>query len=99
VLPEIKKLASLQAEQLEIVTINVDRNKADWLRNYQANSLTWSSLHDDKGRNSEVNTKYHVFATPTYYLFNKHGKLLNKWTGYDSELIPAILMLLSNSEE
>ena len=93
-LPEIKKLSNQQSESLEIVTINVDKNKKDWLKKYKSNGITWSSLYDENGRYSDVYTKYRVFATPTYYLFDKNGKVIEKWDGYTDNLINEISELL-----
>lgn len=94
-LPEIKKLAVSQAEKLQVVTFNVDKNKEDWLLKYKANSITWTSFFDSKGRHSEVYTKYRVSGTPTYYLFDKNGKFLKMWNGYDEEFIKTIKALVS----
>ena len=80
-LPEIKKIAN-ENNDLEVVTFNVDSNKEDWLKNYKNTKKTWPSLYDEKGRLGEVFTKYCVYATPTYYLFDKDGKLVKKWNGY-----------------
>lgn len=89
-LPEIKKLSNQKSETLEVVTVNVDKNKEDWLKKYKSNGITWSSLYDKNGRYSDVYTKYQVFATPTYYLFDKNGKLVEKWDGYNDDLIDEI---------
>lgn len=76
-LPEIKNLAH-DEEDLNIISFNVDSNKSDWL----AEKKNWPSLYDPDGRLGGVFTKYRVSATPTYFLFNQKGKLIQRWNGY-----------------
>lgn len=95
-LPEIKKLSKEENNSLEIVTFNVDKNKEDWINNYKSNNLTWTSLYDENGRYSDVYTKYRVFATPTYYLFDPNGTVVEKWDGYNDNLIKQIKTAIKN---
>lgn len=95
-LPEIKKLSKEKSDQLEIVTVNVDKNKEDWLQKYKSNNITWTSLYDENGRYSNVYTKYRVFATPTYYLFDNNGTVVEKWDGYNDNLTDQIGKLIKN---
>lgn len=95
-LPEIKKLSNKMSDCLKIVTVNVDENKEDWLKLYESNKINWTSLYDENGRYSDVYTKYHVFATPTYYLFNENGAVVEKWNGYDDNLIEQIEERIKN---
>ncbi|ARS35168.1 TlpA disulfide reductase family protein [Pontibacter actiniarum] len=89
-LPEIKELSKQESESLDIVTMNVDSNKEDWLKKYTSNKITWTSLYDKDGRYSDVYTKYRVFMTPTYYLFDKNGLVVGKWDGYSDSLLEEI---------
>ena len=89
-LPEIKKLSNKMSDSLKIVTVNVDENKEDWLKEYKSNNISWTSLYDENGRYSDVYTKYHVFATPTYYLFDENGTVVEIWNGYNDNLIEQI---------
>ncbi|WP_394750992.1 DUF4369 domain-containing protein [Spongiimicrobium salis] len=89
-LPNIKQLAKAQVDILKVVTFNVDKDKEDWLKTNEKNNTGWSSLWDKDGRHSETYTKYNVQGTPTYYLFNKEGKVVNKWTGFDNTTIQSI---------
>ena len=84
-LPEIKKLAKENKDSLRIVTFNIDGDKNDWLDDYKSDQITWTSLNKGKGRLGEVFTKYRVYATPTYFLFDKNGNLVKKWNGYKEE--------------
>ncbi|MCH4824628.1 AhpC/TSA family protein [Gramella lutea] len=95
-LPEIKKLSKEKSDQLEIVTVNVDKNKEDWLQKYKSNNITWTSLYDENGRYSDVYTKYRVFATPTYYLFDNNGTVVEKWDGYNDNLTDQIGKRIKN---
>ncbi len=89
-LPEIKELEKEENQILQVVTYNVDKNKEDWLKTTKSNGITWTTLWNENGRYSDAYTKYRVGGTPTYYLFNKQGNVLKKWTGYDEKLIADI---------
>jgi len=89
-LPEIKELEKAENKILQVVTYNVDKNKEDWLNTIKSNGITWTTLWNENGRYSDAYTKYRVGGTPTYYLFDKQGKVLKKWTGYDEKLIADI---------
>jgi len=89
-LPEIKELEKAENEKLQVVTYNVDKNKEDWLKTTKSNGITWTTLWNENGRYSDAYTKYRIVGTPTYYLFDKHGNVLKKWTGYDEKLIADI---------
>lgn len=89
-LPEIKELEKSENKKLQVVTYNIDKNKEDWLKTTNSNGITWTSLWNENGRYSDAYTKYRVAGTPTYYLFDRQGKVLKKWTGYDEKLIADI---------
>ncbi|PTB95535.1 hypothetical protein C9994_11225 [Marivirga lumbricoides] len=89
-LPEIKELEKAEKEKLQIITYNVDKNKEDWLKTTKLNGITWTTLWNENGRYSDAYTKYRVAGTPTYYLFDKQGNVVEKWTGYDEKLIADI---------
>lgn len=84
-LPEIKELAKNKADSLKVVTFYVDKSKEDWKKTNEQNNLTWESLWDKDGRYSETYTKYRIQGTPTYYLFDKQGKIVTKLTGFDKK--------------
>ena len=89
-LPEIKELEKSENEKLQVVTYNVDKSKEDWLKTTKLNGITWTTLWNENGRYSDAYTTYRIAGTPTYYLFDKQGIVLKKWTGYDENLIADI---------
>lgn len=89
-LPEIKELEKAENDKLQVVTYNVDKSKEDWLKTTKLNGIKWTTLWNENGRYSDAYTKYRVGGTPTYYLFDKQGNVLKKWTGYDEKLITDI---------
>lgn len=93
-LPEIKELEKAENQILQVITYNVDKNKEDWLKTTKSNRITWTTLWNENGRYSDAYTKYRVFATPTYYLFDKNGNLVKKWDGYSEGLIADIRNLI-----
>ncbi|GHA52093.1 hypothetical protein GCM10007103_35540 [Salinimicrobium marinum] len=95
-LSEIKMLSEQMSDSLKIVTFSVDENKEDWLKEYKTNQVSWTSLYNENGRYSDVYTKYQVFATPTYYLFEENGTVVEKWDGYNENLIEQIKERIKN---
>ncbi len=93
-LPEVKTLYESEKNNLEIVMLNVDKNKDDWLQKYEENGISWTSLYDENARYSEAFTKYEVNTTPSYFLFDPSGKLLHRWEGYRENLREQIQVLL-----
>lgn len=89
-LPEIKDLEKAENEKLQVVTYNVDKSKEDWLKITKSSGITWTTLWNENGRYSDAYTKYRIAGTPTYYLFDKKGKVIKKWIGYDKNLIADI---------
>lgn len=93
-LPDIKALHEGEKENLEIVTLNVDKNKEDWSQKYRENGISWTGLYNKNARYSNAYTKYGVFITPSYFLFDPSGKLLNRWDGYSDGLAGKIKVQL-----
>ncbi|WP_149304887.1 TlpA disulfide reductase family protein [Pareuzebyella sediminis] len=93
-LPEIKKLEESERNRLDVITFSVDRNKEDWLEDYRSKEKDWTSLWSAEGRYGDAFTTYGVHGTPTYFLFNKDGTLLNKWRGYDETTMDQIRSLI-----
>lgn len=93
-LPDIKKLKNSNNNNLEVITYNVDKHKQDWLKATKSDEINWTSLWNESGRYSDAYTKYRVSGTPTYYLFDKQGKVINAWNGYDENLVTSIQQLI-----
>ncbi len=89
-LPEIKELAKSKEGQLKIITFYVDKDKEDWKRTNEQNNVPWESLWDKDGRYSETYTKYRIQGTPTYYLFDRDGRIVTKLTGFNQKTITNI---------
>ncbi|NAS29933.1 redoxin domain-containing protein [Flavobacteriaceae bacterium R38] len=89
-LPEIKKLEKTENKKLQVITYNVDKSKEDWLNDSKSNGITWTTLWNKDGRYSDAYTKYQINGTPTYFLFDKQGKVLKRWSGFDEKLIESI---------
>lgn len=93
-LPEIKKLTESNKNKLEVVTFSIDKNKKDWLKDYNSNGKDWTSLWSENGRYGVAFTKYGVNGTPTYFLFNENGLLVGKWNGYEEKTVEQISALI-----
>ena len=72
--------------------------KEGQLKNYKQNKITWISIYNKNGRYSDAYTKQSVFITPTYYLIDKSGNLIEKWDGNSENLIAQIRKKINNDQ-
>lgn len=84
-LPELKEIADVFKDNLTIVGISSDPEKA-WKRASRKYSLAGYNWNDMQGTNG-IFTRYGIEGTPTYLLFSPDGKLIGKETGYKYGLL------------
>jgi len=96
--PDIKKLEQTQADKLEVISINVHRDKQKWLDDHQSLHPERKSLLLDKGDQSKPYLKYDIAGTPTYYLLNPTGKIVKKWTGFDEYFSASLIKTLNEDQ-
>lgn len=65
-------------KEFEIVGISLDRNKAEWTKAIQADSLKWPQMSDLKFWQSEAAKIYRVDSLPYNILLDKDGIILAK---------------------
>lgn len=90
----LKKLAQENSTNLEIVTFYVDEEKNGYSRFLDKSNKTWNVIWDKKGRFGTAYNSYNINGTPTFFLFDKNGVLLQKQDGLDErffETIPKII--------
>jgi thiol-disulfide isomerase/thioredoxin len=79
---DLKKLSTLYADSLQIITYSADGGKSTWLTGVKRDHPTWLSLWDGKGPYGEAQMKYGVNGVPTFVLINPQGKIVANWSGY-----------------
>lgn len=77
-IPGLKALYEKYAPQgLQIVSISIDKNKADWLKAVDEEKLPWPSFLDRQS----VADAFNVKAIPSLFLIDSSGKVVKSFTG------------------
>ncbi|MDL2322791.1 redoxin domain-containing protein [Bacteroidales bacterium OttesenSCG-928-A17] len=93
-LQDIRK--EFSQKDLEILTVSLDENSADWTTRVDENNLTWPQVIENKAWTSEVVNNYKVIIVPTYFLIDKKGTIIG--SGLSLEIIKERLNLLIKGE-
>ncbi|WP_192085405.1 TlpA disulfide reductase family protein [Algoriphagus sp. Y33] len=94
---DLEKIKNTQGEKLEIVTFYVDKNEKGFEELVLKHNEKWNVLWDKEGRLSDTYAKYKVFGTPTFYLFDPNGKLVQLFNGYLEDLSEQIEKAIINN--
>lgn len=74
-IPNLKKLYKEYSDRgFDIVSISIDRKKADWEKALQEEQLPWNNFLDETG----VAALYHVRTIPAMYLIDGEGTLVGE---------------------
>lgn len=84
--PDLDKIKKIQNDKLEIITFYVDESQNGFDGLLEKHSENWNVIWDKEGRLSDTYAKYKVFGTPTFYLFNSKGNLVQKFDGFYEDL-------------
>ena len=84
---ELRWIAKTYSDSIDIISFSVDPMKDTWLKALDRDSVSWTSLWDGKGRYSETVIKYGVIGYPTFFVIDKKGKIIDKWSGYGKGLL------------
>jgi len=79
---ELRLIDQTYSDSLEIISFSGDKKKDIWLNSLVRDSVTWISLWDGKGIDSETSIKYGIQAFPIFFLIDPNGIIINKWSGY-----------------
>lgn len=63
---------------LEIITVSDDTNKEAWLNAIQDDELNWSQLNNLQSANEEVFKAYGILSTPSNFLINSEGVIVER---------------------
>jgi peroxiredoxin len=88
---EMKSLYKNKKDSVSFVSFFVDPQKEDWKAYDAAKKIPWSSLWHAGGKYSEINNKYGIVGTPTFFLIAPTGKILSTWFGFEEGLIKSKL--------
>jgi len=73
-------------EYLVMVNFSIDKNFNYWKNASNIDKISWYNLSDLEGGKGIVKTIYQVQATPTSFLINKEGIVIEKYIGYDPDI-------------
>jgi len=70
--------AKYRALGFEVIAVSMDKDYSAWLKFIQEKKLVWLNLCEFKGWQSNTAQTYLVHKTPTAYLLDAQGKILDK---------------------
>jgi thiol-disulfide isomerase/thioredoxin len=81
--PDLKALArTYRPDQLEVISVNEDKNENAGRRFASENGMSWEVDFDPEGRTSR---QYGVEAFPTFILMDSNGREVQRFVGEDPE--------------
>jgi thioredoxin-related protein len=86
----LKTLAKENSTTLEIVTFYVDEEKNGYSSFLDKSNKPWSVIWDKKGRFGTAYSLYNIDGTPTFFLFDSNGILLQKQNGFDESFFETV---------
>lgn len=84
-IPKLKGLYAQHKEKgLDILSISIDTDKDAWRKAMEEETMPWHQvLSPDK---SKTLSDFHIQGVPTLFLIDRDGRILEKFTGYNSRL-------------
>lgn len=74
----VKAYNNYKSKGFDILSVSLDRDKADWLQAIKDDGLVWTHVSDLKYWDSEPAKLYGVQAIPSNFLLDKEGKIIGK---------------------
>ncbi|OED44233.1 hypothetical protein AB833_01920 [Chromatiales bacterium (ex Bugula neritina AB1)] len=97
--PFMQSLAEEYGDSLQIVAINVDKNRADADRFLERFNINFDIVYDSEGVLAQ---SFEVKGMPTSYLYNREGQLISYHIGFRNkdigELESAIARTINDQE-
>ncbi|WP_417352798.1 thioredoxin-like domain-containing protein [Flavobacterium alkalisoli] len=84
-LPMLNDFYTNKTDKIKIVTYYTGNNKEHFEIFSNKEERPWDFIWNTDGEFNEAYLKYYVAGTPTYYLFDPNGVLLDTWMGYTEE--------------
>lgn len=89
-IPSLKTLYKKLEHQpdVRIVSVSLDRNRADWLKAAEEENMPWEQLWLPSGGNIRSVDIFPFDGTiPTTLITDSYGKVLQKYTGFEDDLV------------
>jgi thiol-disulfide isomerase/thioredoxin len=84
-IPQIKKLYESKGEDLNVVSISVDKDQNAWKRAMQKEQMPWKQFLLPVGETyAMLDKKYNLQSIPIWVLLDGHGKVIDRHVGYDT---------------
>jgi thioredoxin-related protein len=90
----LKTLAKEKSTALDIVTFYVDEEKNGYSNFLEKSNKPWSVIWDKKGRFGTAYSSYNIDGTPTFFLFDRNGILVQKQNGFDESFFETVKKLV-----
>ncbi|MEE1897452.1 thioredoxin-like domain-containing protein [Flavobacterium rakeshii] len=84
-LPMLNDFYNNKADKIKIISYYTGNNKEHFEIFSNKEERPWDFIWNTDGEFNEAYLKYYVAGTPTYYLFDPNGVLLDTWMGYTEE--------------
>lgn len=81
-MPELRSLSDSLANQLTVISINMDSDKEIWQKISKNENINWVNLNDKYGMGG-LAARYGVTGIPHYVIVSPDGKMIDAWTGYE----------------
>lgn len=83
-IPQIKALYTKHQDQLNIVSVSIDKKEGDWQRALEQENMPWSQrLLKRDSTFIKFDKKYDLNAIPVWVLFDKNGEMITKQVGME----------------
>jgi len=80
---ELRQMVDTYSDSLQIVSFSIDNHKEKWLNSLKRDSVGWPNLWSaEDGDQGVVSVPYQVRSTPTFFVIDPQGKVVQKWSGY-----------------
>ncbi|MFD2144504.1 TlpA family protein disulfide reductase [Mucilaginibacter antarcticus] len=84
----------MKNKDLGIVSVSFDKKRDWWLGSMRDDKVTWAQVSDLKGNDSPNKTNWAITTTPTYYLLDAEGRIVERDLQFD-EITPMAERYLS----
>jgi len=83
---------------LSIVSFSIDKNIEAWKKASKSDNISWINVSDYEGDKGRVKTIYGVQAIPTSFLIDKEGVIIEKFTGFDTDIIKKLKRIIEEEK-
>lgn len=92
--PMLQQLQQQHTDKVTLITYYTENSKDHFEFFANPENHAWKHVWNTDGDYNEAMLKYRIGTTPTYFLFDKNGKLVETWTGFNEETYAKILKLI-----